>query len=137
MQSSKCPVVSHWYGKPLDATDGISFFILDTAEISKEASAASRRRCLDQGFGVLAVHDLGNTCAQRPAVPEQVPHLRVWQPQQAPRCSQHQMARSHGCCCQDLRLSTTEAGQNPHRHDRPEGVCFASLSADPLLREGG
>jgi uncharacterized protein (DUF302 family) len=109
------------------------FFILDTPKSFEEASAALQEAVVDQGFGVLAVHDLGNTLRSKGLpFPEQCRIFEVCNPQQAAAVLSTTMALNMALPC---RISVyTEAGQVRIGMIRPEAM-LASLSADPFLRE--
>ena len=60
------------------------FFILDTPKSFEEASVALQEAVAEHGFGVLAVHDLGNTLRSKGLpFPEQCRIFEVCNPQQA------------------------------------------------------
>ncbi len=109
------------------------FFILDTPKSFEEASAALQAAVLDQGFGVLAVHDLGQTLRSKGLpFPEQCRIFEVCNPQQAAAVLNTTMALNMALPC---RISVyTEAGQTRIGMIRPEEM-LASLSADPSLKE--
>ena len=109
------------------------FFILDTPKSFEEASAALQEAVVNQGFGVLAVHDLGNTLRSKGLpFPEQCRIFEVCNPQQAAAVLSTTMALNMALPC---RISVyTEAGQTRIGMIRPEAM-LASLSADPSLKE--
>ncbi len=88
---------------------------------------------MEQGFGVLAVHDLGNTLRSKGLpFPEQCRIFEVCNPQQAATVLSTTMALNMGLPC---RISVyTQAGQTRLGMIRPEAM-LAGLSADPSLRE--
>jgi len=51
-------------------------FILDTPKSLREASAARKETVVEQGFGVLAVHDLGHTMGSHTVSPQRPKGLR-------------------------------------------------------------
>lgn len=110
-----------------------SFFILDTPKSFEQASAALQEAVLDQGFGVLAVHDLGHTLRSKGlSFPEQCRIFEVCNPEQAAAVLSTSMALNMALPC---RISVyTEAGQTRLGMIRPE-VMLAGLSADPSLQE--
>jgi len=103
------------------------FFILDTPKSFEEASAALQEAVVNQGFGVLAVHDLGNTLRSKGLpFPEQCRIFEVCNPQQAAAVLSTTMALNMALPC---RISVyTEAGQT-------RLAMLAGLSADPSLKE--
>jgi uncharacterized protein (DUF302 family) len=88
---------------------------------------------VDQGFSVLAVHDLGHTlCSKGLPFPEQCRIFEVYKPQQAAAVLNTTMALNMALPC---RISVyTDAGQTRLGMIRPEGM-LAGLSADLSLRE--
>jgi uncharacterized protein (DUF302 family) len=109
------------------------FFILDTPKSFEEASAALQEAVVNQGFGVLAVHDLGNTLRSKGLpFPEQCRIFEVCNPQQAAAVLSTTMALNMALPC---RISVyTEAGQTRLGMIRPEAM-LAGLSAEPSLKE--
>ena len=109
------------------------FFILDTPKSFEEASSALQEAVVDQGFGVLAVHDLGHTLRSKGLkFAEQCRIFEVCNPQQAAAVLSTTMALNLALPC---RISVyTEAGTTRICMIRPEAM-LASLSADPSLRE--
>ena len=107
------------------------FFILDTPKSFEEASAALQKAVLDQGFGVLAVHDLGHTLRSKGLqFVEQCRIFEVCNPQQAAALLSTKMALNMALPC---RISVyTEAGQTRIGMIRPEAM-LAGLSTDPSL----
>jgi len=95
------------------------FFILDTPKSFEEASAALQEAVVNQGFGVLAVHDLGNTLRSKGLpFPEQCRIFEVCNPQQAAAVLSTTMALNMALPC---RISVyTEAGQTRLGMIRPE-----------------
>jgi uncharacterized protein (DUF302 family) len=85
------------------------FFILDTPKSFEEASAALQEAVVGQGFGVLAVHDLGHTLRSKGLpFPEQCRIVEVCNPQQAAAVLSTTMALNMALPC---RISVyTEAG---------------------------
>jgi uncharacterized protein (DUF302 family) len=109
------------------------FFILDTPKSFEEASAALQEAVVEQGFGVLAVHDLGHTLRSKGVpFPEQCRIFEVCHPEQAAAVLSRTMALNMALPC---RISVyTEAVTTRIGMIRPAGM-LASLSADPSLRE--
>ena len=109
------------------------FFILDMPKSFEEACSAIQKAVVDQGFGVLAVHDLGLTLRSKgQPFPEQCRIFEVCNPQQAAAVLSTSMALNMALPC---RISVyTEAGQTRIGMIRPEAM-LASLSADPSLKE--
>ena len=107
------------------------FFILDTPKSFEEASAALQKAVVDQGFGVLAVHDLGDTLRSKGLpFPEQCRIFEVCNPQQAAAVLSTTMALNMALPC---RISVyTEAGTPRMGMIRPVAM-LASLSADPSV----
>lgn len=109
------------------------FFIVDTSKSFEAASTALQEAVLNHGFGVLAVHDLGNTLRSKGLTfLEQCRIFEVCNPEQAAAVLHTTMALNMALPC---RISVyTEAGQTRIGMIRP-GAMLASLSADPSLRE--
>jgi uncharacterized protein (DUF302 family) len=109
------------------------FFILDTPKSFEAASAALQEAVLNHGFGVLAVHDLGNTLRSKGLTfLEQCRIFEVCNPQQAAAVLHTTMALNMALPC---RISVyTEAGQTRIGMIRP-GAMLASLSPEPSLKE--
>ncbi|MDM7952749.1 MAG: DUF302 domain-containing protein [Cyanobium sp. CZS 25K] len=109
------------------------FLILDTPKSFEAASAALQAAVLEQGFGVLAVHDLGDTLRSKGLeFLEQCRIFEVCNPQQAAAVLNTTMALNMALPC---RISVyTETGQTRIGMLRPEAM-LASLSTDPSLRE--
>jgi len=109
------------------------FLILDTPKSFEAASAALQAAVLEQGFGVLAVHDLGNTLRSKGLeFLEQCRIFEVCNPQQAAAVLNTTMALNMALPC---RISVyTETGQTRIGMLRPEAM-LTSLSTDPSLRE--
>lgn len=109
------------------------FFITDTPKTFEETSAALQEAVVNHGFGVLAVHDLGNTLRSNGLpFPEQCRIFEVCNPQQAAAVPSTSMALNMALPC---RISVyTGAGQTRLGMFRPE-VMLAGLSADPSLQQ--
>ncbi len=109
------------------------FFILDSPKSFEEACASLLQAVPDHGFGVLAVHDLGQTLRSKGlAFPEDCRIFEVCHPQQAAAVLATTMALNMALPC---RISVyTEAGQTRIGMIRPAAM-LASLSSDPALQE--
>jgi len=107
------------------------FFILDSSKSFEEACASLQQAVPDHGFGVLAVHDLGQTLRGKGlAFPEECCIFEVCNPLQAAAVLANTMALNMALPC---RISVyTEAGRTRIGMLRP-GVMLAGLSADPSL----
>ena len=121
-------LVWHTLRPPMDP-----FFILDTPKSFEEASASLQEAVVGQGFGVLAVHDLGQTLRSKGLpFPEQCRIFEVCNPQQAAAVLSSMMALNMALPC---RISVyTEAGTTRIGMIRPAAM-LASLSNDPSLRD--
>jgi len=109
------------------------FFIVDTPQSFEAASTALQEAVTDHRFGVLAVHDLGDTLRSKGiAFDEQCRIFEVCNPQQAAKVLASEMALNMALPC---RISVyTEKGQTRLGMIRPE-VMLSGLSSDPLLRD--
>ena len=109
------------------------FFLVDTAKTFEEASADLQVAVAAHGFGVLAVHDLGDSLRSKGLdFAENCRVFEVCNPQQAARVLRNDMALAMALPC---RISVfTEAGQTRIGMIRPEGM-LRSLSSDPELME--
>jgi uncharacterized protein (DUF302 family) len=109
------------------------FFIADTAKSFEEACADLQDAVAAHGFGVLAVHDLGDSLRSKGIdFSEKCRVFEVCNPQQAARVLRNDMALAMALPC---RISVyTEAGQTRIGMIRPEGM-LRSLSSDPELME--
>lgn len=108
------------------------FFIVDSAKSFEEACASLLQAVPEHGFGVLAVHDLGQTLRSKGlAFAEQCRIFEVCNPQQAAAVLATTMALNMALPC---RISVyTEAGRTRIGMIRP-GVMLAGLSSDPSLQ---
>jgi uncharacterized protein (DUF302 family) len=109
------------------------FFIADTAKSFEEACTDLQVAVAAHGFGVLAVHDLGDSLRSKGIDFSENCHVfEVCNPQQAARVLRNDMALAMALPC---RISVyTEAGQTRIGMIRPEGM-LRSLSSDPELME--
>jgi uncharacterized protein (DUF302 family) len=109
------------------------FFLVDTAKTFEEASADLQVAVAAQGFGVLAVHDLGDSLRSKGLdFAENCRVFEVCNPQQAARVLRNDMNLTMALPC---RISVfTKAGQTRIGMIRPEGM-LRSLSSDPELME--
>jgi uncharacterized protein (DUF302 family) len=109
------------------------FFLVDTAKTFEEASADLQVAVAAHGFGVLAVHDLGDSLRSKGLdFAENCRVFEVCNPQQAARVLRNDMNLTMALPC---RISVfTEAGQTRIGMIRPEGM-LRSLSSDPELME--
>ena len=109
------------------------FFIADTAKTFEQASADLEVAVAAEGFGVLAVHDLGETLRSEGIdFHESCRVFEVCNPQQAARVLMSDMTLNMALPC---RISVyTEAGQTRIGMIRPEEM-LQSLSSDPELME--
>ncbi|MCP9838633.1 DUF302 domain-containing protein [Cyanobium sp. N.Huapi 1H5] len=107
------------------------FFIRDSTKSFEEACASLQQEVPDHGFGLLAVHDLGQTLRGKGLpFPEECRIFEVCNPLQAAAVLANTMALNMALPC---RISVyTEAGQTRIGMLRP-GVMLAGLSADPSL----
>ena len=110
-----------------------SFFIADTAKSFEEASADLEVAVAAEGFGVLAVQDLGNSLRSKGIdFAENCRVFEVCNPHQAVRVLMNDMNLNMALPC---RISVyTEAGQTRIGMIRPEGM-LRTLSSDPELME--
>ncbi len=109
------------------------FFIRDTPKSFEEASSALQEAVVNQGFGVLAVHDLGNTLRSKGLpFPEQCRIFELCNSQQAAEVLSTTMAFDMAL---PYRISFyTEAGQTRLGVIRHEAI-LATPSDDPSLSE--
>jgi uncharacterized protein (DUF302 family) len=109
------------------------FFLVDTAKTFEEASADLQVAVAAHGFGVLAVHDLGDSLRSKGLdFAENCRVFEVCNPQQAARVLRNDMNLTMALPC---RISVfTKAGQTRIGMIRPEGM-LRSLSSDPELME--
>jgi uncharacterized protein (DUF302 family) len=109
------------------------FFILDTPKSFKEASAALQEAVVAEGFGVLAVHDLGQTLRSKGLpFPEQCRIFEVCNPQQAAAVLSTTMDLNMALPC---RISVyTETGRTRIGMIRPAAM-LAGLSSEASLQE--
>jgi uncharacterized protein (DUF302 family) len=109
------------------------FFLVDTAKTFEEASADLQVAVAAHGFGVLAVHDLGDSLRSKGLdFAENCRVFEVCNPQQAARVLHNDMNLTMALPC---RISVyTEAGQTRIGMIRPEGM-LRSLSSDSELME--
>jgi uncharacterized protein (DUF302 family) len=109
------------------------FFIADTAKSFEQASSDLEVAVAAEGFGVLAVHDLGDSLRSKGIdFPESCRVFEVCNPQQAARVLMNDMTLNMALPC---RISVyTEAGQTRIGMIRPEGM-LRTLSSDPELME--
>jgi len=109
------------------------FFILDTPKSFEAASAALQEAVVGHGFGVLAVHDLGQTLRSKGLpFPEQCRIFEVCNPQQAAAVLNTTMALNMALPC---RISVyTESGRTRIGMIRPAAM-LAGLSSEASLQE--
>jgi uncharacterized protein (DUF302 family) len=109
------------------------FFIVDTAKSFEAACADLQVAVAAHGFGVLAVHDLGDSLRSKGLdFAENCRVFEVCNPPQAARVLRNDMALAMALPC---RISVyTEAAQTRIGMIRPEGM-LRSLSSDPELME--
>jgi uncharacterized protein (DUF302 family) len=111
--------------------DTIPFVICETTKSFEQACADLEQSVASHGFGVLAVHDLGDTLRIKGIeFPENCRVFEVCNPHQAARVLNADMALNMALPC---RISVyTEAGQTRIGMIRPETILSA-LSRDPEL----
>jgi len=110
------------------------FFILDPPKTFEQASAALQEAAVGEGFGVLAVHDLGHTLRSKGLpFPEQCRIFEVCNPQQAAVLSTT-MALNMALPCLDLRLQRSL--HDPHRHDPTSRDARQPVQRSLLTRAG-
>jgi len=109
------------------------FFIADTSKSFEEASADLQLAVAAHGFGVLAVHDLGDSLRNKGLdFAESCRVFEVCNPQQAARLLRNDMTLTMALPC---RISVyTEDCQTHIGMIRPEGM-LRSLSSDPEMME--
>ncbi|WP_216904176.1 DUF302 domain-containing protein [Synechococcus sp. CCY 9618] len=107
------------------------FLIAKTSKSFEEASSALLSAISTNGFGVMAVHDLGQTLRNKGIdFAEECRIYEVCNPQQAARVLKDEMGLNMALPC---RISVyTEAGQTRIGMIRPEGM-LRSLSSNPAL----
>lgn len=107
------------------------YYIVDSSKAFHQAAADLEAAVKHHGFGVLHVHDLGNTLRSK-GVPftEQCRVLEVCNPAQAAKVLSADMRLNMALPC---RISVyTEGGKTRIGLIRPVGM-LSSLSQDPLL----
>ncbi|MCT0225037.1 DUF302 domain-containing protein [Synechococcus sp. CS-1328] len=109
------------------------YFIVDTAKAFDQASADLHAAVTANGFGVLAVLDLGDSLRSKGInFSEQCQVFEVCNPQQAASVLNKDMKLTMALPC---RISVfTEAGQTRIGMIRPEGM-LGNLSTEPGLME--
>lgn len=107
------------------------FLITNSSKSFEEASAALQAAIATHGFGVMAVHDLGQTLRSKGIdFPQECRIYEVCNPQQAARVLNSDMSLNMALPC---RISVyTEADQTRIGMIRPEGM-LRTLSSDPAL----
>ena len=108
------------------------FFVLDTALDFEQASSNLEAAVISHGFGVLGIHDLGQTLRSKGiAFKEQCRVFEVFNPKQAGQVLNIQMKLNMALPC---RISVyTEEKQTHIGMIRPEGMLLA-LSSDATLK---
>ena len=108
------------------------FFVVETALDFEQASFSLEAAVTSHGFGVLGIHDLGQTLRSKGmAFKEQCRVFEVCNPKQADQVLNIQMKLNMALPC---RISVyTENNQTHIRMIRPEGMLLA-LSDDGKLR---
>ncbi len=109
------------------------FFIADTLKSFEEACADLQTAVAAEGFGVLAVHDLGESLRSKGvSFAENCRVFEVCNPQQAARVLRNDMSLNMALPC---RISVyTEAGHTRIGMIRPEDM-LRTLSSDPELMD--
>ncbi len=109
------------------------YYVADSTKSFQDASAALESSVTENGFGVLHVHDLGETLRSKGVTfPEECRVFEVCNPHQASKVLESDMRLNMALPC---RISVyTEKGQTRIGMIKPQPM-LAALSNDPALAE--